>query len=140
MKKKIMLIFEIGLSCIVGFFAFYGLLCFVKNIAESGKTEEKPYIHYTKYNTNDETEGDFLVISGNGKVSKEVIDGFEDVAVIFVCESILGVEPNAFCDVEDLKLLIMVYAIYPDDMELPMQTDLLFIEDNEYMSYLNLYI
>lgn len=136
MKRKITFVFEIVLSFIVGIFAFYGMLCFIKTIAESGKPEEMPpSISYTKYNTNNDIKGDFLVITGNGKVLKELIDRFEDVEVIYVCESISAVEPDAFRDVENLKLLIMAYEVYTDDMELPMQTDLMFIEDNKYMNY-----
>lgn len=144
MKKKITFILEMSLACIVGFFAFFGLLCFVKMIAErsadSNKTEEISYnINYSKYNINND-RGGLLVISGNGIVSKEVIDMFEDVEAIYVCESISGVEPNAFSNVEELKTLVMACAIYPDDIHLPRRTDLLFIEDNEYMDFLEPYI
>lgn len=140
MKKKITFILEIGLTCVMAFFAFFGLICFVKMIAEKaadiGKTEEIHYnIRYSKYNINDD-RGDLLVISGNGIVLKEIVDSFEDIEAIYVSESISGVEPNAFCDVKELKILVMPYAIYTKDIDLPMLTDLFFIEDNEYIEFL----
>lgn len=138
MKKKIMSVLEIGLACIVGFFAFYGMLCFVKAIAEraadNSKTEEMPHsINYTKYSLTNDGKNDLLIITGNGIVSKEIIDMFEDVETICVCESISGIEPNAFRDVEGLRTLLMPCEMYFDDMDMPMMTDLFFIEDNEYM-------
>lgn len=144
MKKKITSVLEIGLACIVGFFAFFGLICFIKMIAErsanSSKTEEISYtINYSKYNINDD-RGGLLVISGNGIVLKEVVDEFEDIEAIYVCESISGIEPNAFCDVEELELLIMPYAIYLKDMDIPRLTDLFFIEEDEYMEFIEPYI
>lgn len=142
MKKKITSILEIGLACIMGFFAFYGMFCFVKTIAEraadSSKTKEIPYnINYSKYNINKDMGQGLLIISGNGIVSKEIIDMFEDVEVIYICESISGVEPNAFRDAEKLRTLVMSLEIYSYDMDLPRLTDLFFIEDNDYKEYLS---
>ena len=134
MKKKIMSIFEIGLACIVSFFAFFGLISFVKMTAErkadSSKTEEIPYnISYSKYDIDDDRIKSLLVISGNGIVSKEVVDTFEDIDAIYVCKSISGIEPHSFRDVEELKALVMSADIDSADNDLPMITDLYYIED-----------
>ena len=144
MKKKIMSILEISLACIVGFFAFFGIICFIKMIAEksadSKKTEEISYnISYSKYNINDD-RGGLLVISGSGFVLKEIVDMFEDVEAIYISEGILGIEPNAFGDIDNLTTLVLPYEIYSNKMDIPMQTDVLFIEDNEYMDFLEPYI
>lgn len=144
MKRKITFIFEINLSCVMTFFALYGMICFVKTIAEisadKNKTEKIPYnINYRKYNINHDNVHGLLVISGNGTVSKEIIDEFENVEVIFVCKSISGVEPNAFRDVERLKILVMPYAAYSDNMTLPIQTDLFYIDDGEYREFIDPY-
>ena len=144
MKKKIMSVLKIGLACVMSFFAFFGLLCFIKMIAErsadSNKTEEISYnINYGKYNINDDM-GDLLVISGNGFVLKEIIDMFEDVEAIYISEGILGIEPNAFGDIDNLTTLVLPYEIYSNKMDIPMITDVLFIEDNEYMDFLEPYI
>ncbi|MBD5141327.1 MAG: hypothetical protein HDT25_07940 [Ruminococcus sp.] len=143
MKKKIMSVLEIGLACIVGFFAFFGMICFVKIIAErssdSNKSKEVSHnISYSKYNLNNDTGG-LLIISGNGIVLKEVVDSFEDIEAIYVSESISGIEPNAFRDVEGLRTVVMPYAIEPPNMDVPRQTDVLYIEDNEYMDFLEPY-
>lgn len=144
MKKKIMSVLEIGLACIVGFFAFYGMLCFVKAIAEraadNSKTEEMPHsINYTKYSLTNDGKNDLLIITGNGIVSKEIIDMFEDIEAIYVCEGISGVEPDAFRDAEELKVLIMPDDLYSYGMELPGLTDLYYIEENGYREFLQLF-
>lgn len=144
MKKKIMSVLEIILVGAGAFFAGLGLMFFVDAMAiiseDSKKTEEISYnIHYCKHNLKDDMGG-LLIISGNGIVLKEVVDSFEDVAAIYVSESISGIEPNAFRDVEGLKTVVMPYAIEPKDMDVPRQTDVLYIEDNEYMDFLEPYI
>lgn len=143
MKKKITFILEMVLTLIVGFFAALGVIYFIKMAAElsanSGKTKEISYtINYSRYNINDDMGG-LLVISGNGIVLKEVIDAFEDVEAIYICEGIWGVDPNAFGDVEELKLLVMPYALYSNKMYIPKLTDIQFIENNEYEKFIDLY-
>ncbi|MDE6709065.1 MAG: hypothetical protein K2J76_01090, partial [Oscillospiraceae bacterium] len=123
---------------VMGFFAFFGMICFIKMIAErsadSNKIEEMHHnINYTRYSLTKDGTNDLLMITGTGIVSKEIIDMFEGVETIYVCESISGIEPNAFRDVEGLRTLLIPYAMYFDDMDIPMMTDLFFIEDNEYM-------
>ncbi|MDE5860495.1 MAG: hypothetical protein K2H23_08980 [Oscillospiraceae bacterium] len=144
MKKKITFILKMGLTFIVGFFAFFGLLCFFKIIAEiradSSKIAEiQLSINYSKYNINDD-RGGLLVISGSGFVLKEIVDSFEDIEAIYISEGILGIEPNAFGDIDNLTTLVLPYEIYSNKMDIPMQTDVLFIEDNEYMDFLEPYI
>lgn len=143
MIKKIMSVLEIVLMCALAFFAGLGLMFFINAMTKisenSKKTEEIPCnISYTKYDIDDDRIKSLLVISGDGIVLKEVVDMFEDIDAIYVCKSISGIEPNAFRDVEELKLLVMSADIDSADNKLPMYTDLYYIEDCFY-EFLDMY-
>lgn len=145
MIKKMMVILEVFTVCIIGLWAVYGMLCYAKTMLEreanSDKTEEIPYkINYSKYNTISEGGQGLLVISGNGIVSKEIVDMFEDVEAVYVCESISGIEPDTFRDHEELKLLVMSFEIYDRDIYMPMMTDLFFIEDDNFSDLIDFYV
>lgn len=86
-------------------------------------------IHYEKYDLNNDGKSDLLIISGSGTVRKEAADSFEDVQIIYVCKSVSGIEPHSFRDIEGLKILVMSADIDSPENDLPMQTDIFYIED-----------
>lgn len=122
MKEKIIKISWTILKIIIILFAAFGICCFVKMTGNGG-------IHYEKYDLNNDGKSSLLIISGGGTVRKESVDSFGEVQIIYVCKSVSGIEPNSFRDVEGLKILIMSADINSPENDLPMETDMFFIED-----------
>lgn len=129
MKEKIINESVTILMSIIILFAAFGICCFVKMINNAGTIDNAPKIHYQKYDLNNDGESSLLIISGNGIVQKEVVDAFEDIRIIYVCKSISGIEPHSFSDVEGLKIVVMPADIDSAENNLPIQTDIFYIED-----------
>lgn len=122
MKEKIIKISWTILKIIIILFAAFGICCFVKMTGNGG-------IHYEKYDLNNDGKSALLIISGGGTVQKKSVDSFGEVQIIYVCKSVSGIEPHSFRDVEGLKILIMSADINSPENDLPMETDIFFIED-----------
>lgn len=97
-------------------------------------------VKYDAVDFNNDGVSEFLIISGNGIVKKIPHDIYENTEIIFICQGISFVEPDAIYESNMLKVLIMPYEAYSDDLYLPRQTDLLFIEDNEYLEFVGMFI
>lgn len=136
MKKKIIKAIEITVLII---------LAIIGALLEASRTfilenNQNGNIKYDFLDYNNDGVSEFLLITGNGIVKKLPQDIYENVEIIFICQGIAAVDPQAFANVQSLKFLIMPYAIYPDDIDLPMLTDLFFIEDDEYIEFVDIYI
>lgn len=129
MKEKIFKVSETILGTVIILFAAFGICCFVKMIRNSGAKDSGQTIHYEKYDLNNDGKSAMLIISGDGTVQKETVEAFENVRIIYVCKSISGIEPHSFRDIEGLKILVMSADINSPENDLPMQTDMFFIED-----------
>ncbi|MDE7280086.1 MAG: hypothetical protein K2N26_10235, partial [Oscillospiraceae bacterium] len=101
----------------------------VKMINNGSIKDNAQNIHYKRYDLNNDGKSSLLIISGNGTVQKEAVDTFEDVQAIYVCKSISDIEPHSFRDIEGLKILVISADIDSPENDLPMQTDMFFIED-----------
>lgn len=97
-------------------------------------------VKYNFIDFNGDGVSEFLIISGSGTVTAKAACSYNDVEIIFVCQGIAAVEPKAFADFRSLKFLIMPNAAYSQELNLPMQTDLFFIDDGEYKEFVNQYI
>lgn len=97
-------------------------------------------VKYNLIDFNNDGVSEFLIISGNGTVTAKPHYIYKDVEIIFVCQGITEVAPQAFADLQSLKFLIMPNEAYSQDMNLPVQTDLFFIDDEEYKEFVNQYI
>lgn len=129
MKDKIINISGTILKVIIILFAAFGICCFAKIIKNGSIKANAQNIHYEKYDLNNDGKSNLLVISGIGTVQKEAVDAFEDVQTIYVCKSVSGIEPHSFRDVEGLKVLVMSADIDSPENDLPVQTDVFYIED-----------
>ena len=97
-------------------------------------------VKYDFLDFNNDGISEFLIISGSGTVTAKPPCIYKDVEIIFICQGITGVSPQAFADLQSLKFLIMPNEAYSQELELPMQTDLFFIDDGEYKEFVNQYI
>ena len=122
MKEKIIRLSGTILGAAIILFAAFGICCFVKMTGNSG-------IHYEKYDLNNDGKSSLLIISGGGTVQKESVDSFGEVQIIYVCKSVSGIEPHSFRDIEGLRILVVSADINSPENDLPMQTDMFFIED-----------
>lgn len=122
MKEKTIKISGTILKIIIILFAAFGICCFVKMTGNGG-------MHYEKDDLNNDGKSSLLIISGSGTVRKKAVDSFGDVRIIYVCKSVSGIEPHSFRDVEGLKILVMSADINFPENDLPMETDMFFIED-----------
>lgn len=122
MKEKIIRVSGTILGAAIILFAAFGICCFVKMTGNGG-------MHYEKYDLNNDGKSSLLIISGSGTIRKKAVDSFGDMRIIYVCKSVSGIEPHSFRDVEGLKILVMSADINSPENDLPMQTDMFFIED-----------
>lgn len=129
MKDKIINVSWAILRIIIILFAAFGICCFAKIIKNGSIKDNAQNIHYEKYDLNNDGKNSLLVISGSGTVQKEAVDAFKDVQAIYVCKSVSGIEPHSFRDVEGLKMLVMSADIDSPENDLPVQTDIFYIED-----------
>lgn len=129
MKDKIINVSGTILKVIIILFAAFGICCFAKIIKNGSIKDNDQNIHYEKYDLNNDGKNSLLVISGSGTVQKEAVDKFKDVQAIYVCKSVSGIEPHSFRDVEGLKILVMSADIDSPENDLPVQTDIFYIED-----------
>lgn len=129
MKDKIINVSGTILKVIIILFAAFGICCFAKIIKNGSIKDNDQNIHYEKYDLNNDGKNSLLVISGSGTVQKEAVDEFKDVQAIYVCKSVSGIEPHSFRDVEGLKILVMSADIDSPENDLPVQTDIFYIED-----------
>nr|MDE6764118.1 hypothetical protein [Oscillospiraceae bacterium] len=127
------------LKVIIILFAAFGICCFVKMINNGSIKDNAQNIHYKRYDLNNDGKSSLLIISGNGTVQKEAVDTFEDVQAIYVCKSISDIEPHSFRDIEGLKILVISADIDSPENDLPMQTDMFFIEDC-FVAFTDIYI
>ncbi|MDE5993175.1 MAG: hypothetical protein K2G87_09015 [Oscillospiraceae bacterium] len=97
-------------------------------------------VKYNLIDFNNDGISEFLIISGNGTVTAKPHYSYNDVEIIYVCQGITAVAPQAFADLQSLKFLIMPSTAYSQELNLPMQTDLFFIDDEEYKEFVNQYI
>ncbi|MDE6745874.1 MAG: hypothetical protein K2J72_04445 [Oscillospiraceae bacterium] len=97
-------------------------------------------VKYDLIDFNNDGISEFLIISGNGTVTEKPTCSYNNVEIIYVCRGIATVEPKAFANLQSLKFLIIPNEVYFEDIELPILTDLFFIEDNEYKEFVNQYI
>lgn len=104
------------------------------------KNSQNEKVKYNFLDFNNDGVSEFLIISGNGTVTAKPHYSYNDVEIIYVCQGITKVAPQAFADLQSLKFLIMPNEAYSQDMNLPMQTDLFFIDDGEYKEFVNQYI
>lgn len=125
MKEKIINVSGTILKIVIILFAALGICCFAKIITDNAKNN----VHYEKYDLNGDGKSDLLIISGAGIVRKEAADKFKDVQAIYVCKSVSGIEPHSFRDVEGLKILVISADIDSPENDLPVQTDIFYIED-----------
>lgn len=97
-------------------------------------------VKYDFLDFNNDGISEFLIISGSGTVTAKPPCIYKDVEIIFICQGITGVAPQAFADLQSLRFLIMPNEAYSQNIELPVQTDLFFIDDGEYKEFVNQYI
>lgn len=129
MKEKIINVSGTILKIVIILFAAFGICCFAKIIKNGSIKDNAQNIHYEKYDLNNDGKSSLLIISGSGTVQKEAVDKFKDVQAIYVCKSVSGIEPHSFRDVEGLKMLVMSADIDSPENDLPVQTDIFYIED-----------
>lgn len=129
MKDKIINISGTILKIIIILFAAFGICCFAKMINNGSIKDNAQNIHYEKYDLNNDGKSNLLIISGSGTVQKEAVDAFEDVQAIYVCKSVSDIEPHSFRDIDGLKILVISAGIDFPENDLPVQTDMFYIED-----------
>lgn len=136
MKRKILKTIEI---------IFLIILLIIGAFLEASRTfimenSQNGNVKYDFIDFNNDGVSEFLIISGNGTVKIPQPNICKNVEIIYICRGIYEVEPRAFAEIPLLKFLIIPYEAYSLNLELPKQTDLLFIDDNEYKEFVNLYI
>lgn len=116
------------------------LMLIVTPLAFMSEHSQNANVKYNLLDFNNDGISEFLIISGNGAVTAKPTCSCNDVEIIYVCRGITAVAPQAFADFRSLKFLIMPSAAYSQELNLPMQTDLFFIDDGEYKEFVNQYI